>query len=190
MKNKENRVNKNAAKPETPVTTKISNDVELGYSYYSNVLKKPFTTIAELRNAEEAYYTELKAKEDRVAQKKADAAVVEEAFKALNTARKVYKEDIAALTKEYAAALDTLKKSFELAQKDIKEKLANAEEAYSKALKDFTTKNPEGFHITLKDGDFETTISGNTSINPNRKHDSTKRDSTSLMNLWDFFFNF
>lgn len=168
------------AKPETTVDC----------MYYSKVLKEPFNTMAELAEAEEAYYAKLKEKEERATQKKAEAQKVEDAFKALNTARKTYKEEITALTKEYAGALETLKKSFELGQKDIKEKLANAEETYSKALKEFSARYPEGFHITLKDGDFETTISSKNSINPDTKRDSSTKRDPNLMSLWDFFFNF
>lgn len=173
-KNKDNRANESAAKPD--ISPKA-----VDCMYYSKVLKEPFNTIAELSEAEEAYYAKLKNKEEKAIQKKADAQKVEEAFKVLNAARKAYKEDTVALTKEYAAALDTLKKSFELGQKDIKEKLANAEESYSKALKDFTSKYDQ-FHLTLKDGDFETTLSS--------KKSAASNPEVNLSSLWDFFFNF
>lgn len=138
-------------------------NVELDYGFYSNVLKKPFERLNDLRRAEEVYYAEQKAKEDATAQKKADAQKVDEAFKALNAARKTYKEDLTQLTKEYAEALDNLKKAFELGKKDIHNKLAEAETAFDKAQKEFTDKHPEGFHLTLKDGDFEMTLEKQTS---------------------------
>ena len=47
---------------------------------------------------------------------------------------------------------------FELGQKDLESALANAETAYKTALKEFQDKY-ENYHMTLKDGDFETTIS-------------------------------
>ena len=59
--------------------------------FYSKVLKEPFNSIEELMEAEEAYYAKLKAKEDKAAEKKADAVKVEEAFKSLNASRKAYK---------------------------------------------------------------------------------------------------
>ena len=136
-------------------------DVE--YGYYSRLLQKPFDSIEELRDAEETYYAEQKAKEDAAAKKKADAVKVEDAFKALNAARKEYKEDLTQLTKEYAESLDNLKKAFELGKKDIHDRLAEAEEAYQAALKEFDTAHPEGYHVTLHDGDFETTLSKQTS---------------------------
>lgn len=134
------------------------------YGYYSKLLKEPFDTIEELQEAEEAYYAKQKAKEDAAAQKKADALKVDEAFKALNAARKVYKEDLTQLTKEYAESLENLKKAFELGKKDIHNKLAEAEDAYQSALKEFTEKY-DSYHLSLKDGDFETTIEKQTSDN-------------------------
>lgn len=153
------------------------------YGYYSKVLNEPFDTLEELKEAEEAYYAKLKAKEDKAAAKKADAAKVEDAFKALNAARKAYKEDLNTLTKEYAKALEDLKNAYELGTKDIKDKLATAEENYSKALKEFSDKYSEGFHITLKDGDFETTISSQS--NKSEK-DAKKSD---ILSIFDLLFN-
>ena len=136
---------------------------DVGYGYYSKLLKEPFDSLNELTMAEEAYYAKQKAKEDAAAQKKADALKVEDAFKALNAARKTYKENLTQLTKEYAESLDNLKKAFELGKKDIHDKLAEAEEVYQAALKEFDTAYPEGYHVTLHDGDFETTLSKQTS---------------------------
>lgn len=130
------------------------------YSYYSRVLKKPFDSIGELKKAEAVYYAELKAKEDKAAAKKADAQKVEEAFKALNTTRRVYKESLIKLTEKYSDDLKKLKETFEADKKELTDILAQAEESYSVALKTFTERYPEGYHLTLKDGDFETTISG------------------------------
>ena len=135
-------------------------DVE--YGYYSRLLQKPFDSIEELRDAEETYYAEQKAKEDAAAKKKADAVKVEDAFKALNAARKEYKEKLTQLTTEYAESLENLKKAFDLGKKDIQDTLVAAEDAYAKALKEFTDAHPEGYHVTLRDGDFETTISKST----------------------------
>jgi hypothetical protein len=128
------------------------------------VLKEPFESVEKLAEAEEAYYAKQKAKEDAAAQKKADAQKVEDAFKALNLARKAYKDDTTTLTKEYAESLENLKKAFELGKKDIATKLSKAEEAYQVALKEFTDKY-DSYHLSLKDGDFETTISKQTTEN-------------------------
>lgn len=135
-----------------------TNETKQVYSYYSRVLEKPFDSLNELASAEATYYEQLKQKEDKAAQKKADAQKVEDAFKALNAARKSYKEDLAQLTKEYAESLENLKKAFDLGKKDIADKLAAAETTFDEALKAFQAKY-ENYHMTLKDGDFETTIS-------------------------------
>ena len=163
----------------------------LDYGFYSNILKKPFERLEDLKNAEVVYYEELKAKEDKAAQKKADAKKVEDAFKALNAARKAYKEDLTQLTKEYSEELENLKKAYELGKKDINNTLAAAEDAYSQALKEFTDKY-ENYHICLKDGDFETTISGGYSCWDDAYCANTEKQSnttaTRLDNLLDLVF--
>ena len=138
----------------------INNNENIGYGFYSNILKKPFESLDDLKKAEYVYFEEQKAKELKACQKKADAKKVEEAFKALNAARKEYKEQTNQLTSEYKEAVKELKEAYDLGVKDIRKKLADAEDTYSKALKEFTAAHPEGYHLTLKDGDFETTISG------------------------------
>ena len=138
---------------------------EQDYSYYSNVLKKPFNTVDALKDAEAAYYAAIKAKEDKASQKKTDAKIVEDAFKMLNAARKTYKESITGLTNRYTHALKDLKTAFEQDKIKAEKALAKAEEDYSAALKAFNDKYPEGYHLTLKDGDFETTISSQSATN-------------------------
>ena len=144
----------------------INNEVkksDVEYSYFSRVLKEPFDSIKELREAEEAYYAKLRDKETKAVQKKSDAKRVEEAFVALNAARRNYKEDMLAVTKQYSDDLALLKAAFESSRDEVKARLAAAEDAYAAAIKEFTEKYPEGYHLTLKDGDFETTISGSAS---------------------------
>lgn len=157
------------------MTKNTNKKTDIGYSYYSRVLNKPFDSIEDLKDAEQKYYDELKAKEDKAAQKKADANKVEDAFKALNAERKAYKDNLATITKEYSESLEHLKNAYELGKKDIHNKLAAAEESYSKALKEFTEKYPEGYHLTLKDGDFETTISSQVSSETSKTSVNTAR---------------
>jgi chromosome segregation ATPase len=161
--NKENKdINKNFQKAVPKKASSVNQDAtpEVNYAFYSRVLNKPFDSVSELREAEATYYAEIKAKEDKAAQKKADALEVEEAFKALNATRRAYKEGLVKLTEKYSEDLKTLKEAFENSKKEIQEILAEAEDVYSNAIKAFTEKYPEGYHLTLKDGDFETTISG------------------------------
>ena len=138
--------------------------------FYSEKLDKLFDTEKELTAAEKAAEKVAAEKAKKAEAKKAEAKKVEDAFKALNAARKTYKEDMAQLTKEYSEELDNLKKAYELGKKDIHNKLAEAEDNFAKAHKEFTDAHPEGYHLTLKDGDFETTISGNSKqiVDPNK----------------------
>jgi chromosome segregation ATPase len=159
---------------------------EQNYMYYSKVLNAPFESLDALRAAEDEHYAKLKAKEDKAAEKKADASAVEEAFKALNAARKTYKEDINELTKVYSQGLADLKEKFESSRKAIKETLAKAEDDYSKALKAFIDKYPEGYHLTLKDGDFETTISGQSS---GSNKATVKTGAAKPVDLFDLLFS-
>lgn len=162
---------------------KNTNDNEINYGFYSKLLKQPFDSVAELKDAEAKYNTELKAKEDKAAAKKADAKKVEDAFKTLNQSRKDYKEKLTQLTAEYSNALTDLKAAFDIGKKDIQDTLAAAEDNYSKALKEFTDKY-DTYHLSLKDGDFETTISGSNKIKQSNK------ETSDLLNIFDLLFNF
>jgi uncharacterized protein YihD (DUF1040 family) len=157
------------------------------YGFYSRILNKPFDSVAELQEAEAAHFAELRAREDKAAAKKADAQKVEDAFKALNTARKAYKENLTQLTAEYSDALAELKKTFEHGKIDIHNKLAAAETAYQTALKEFTDKY-ESYHLTLKDGDFETTIESKVEAKQdNEKASKLVRD---LFDAFDMLYRF
>lgn len=136
------------------------------YMYYSKVLKEPFESLVKLKAAEEAYYAKMRAKEDKAAQKKTDAKKVEDAFIALNAMRKAYKDELTLITTEYSQSLNQLREEFDSRRKALAAKMARAEDAYASELKAFTAKYPEGFHLTLKDGDFETTISGGNEVDP------------------------
>lgn len=164
---------------------KLESEQAQTYAFYSKVLNKPFDSVAELREAEAAHYAEVKAKENKVAQKKADAQKVEDALKALNAARKAYKDSLTQLTAEYGEALIQLKKTFEHGKTDLHNKLADAEAVYQVALKEFTDKY-DSYHMTLKDGDFETTISRNVDVkHTNEKASKAARD---LLDVFDLLF--
>ena len=156
--NERNERNERTYKPNKKPVFKATTD----YGYYSKVLQKPFDSVEELKEAEATHLAQLKAKEDKAAAKKADALKVEDAFKAMNQARRDYKENLIKLTNMYQEDLKKLKAAFEADRARVQSALADAEGAYSAALKNFTDKYPEGYHITLKDGDFETTHSGYT----------------------------
>lgn len=163
-------------------------DVE--YGYYSRLLQKPFDSVEELRMAEAEYYEAEKIKADKAAQKKADAQKVEEAFKAMNAARREYKEKLTQLTKEYSEELTNLKNAFELGKKDIHNAMAAAEDAYAKALKEFTDRY-DSYHFTMRDGDFETTMTKMASADDKKvdsKDASQVNSQANLMNIFDLFF--
>lgn len=164
---------KNMAKQARNTIKKDTQD----YCYYSKVLKEPFDSIEALKEAEEAYFAKLQVKEDKAAEKKSDAMKVEAAFVALNAARKAYKEDLMEVTTKYSEDLIALKETYEKIRDDIRKRLESAEQEYETALNEFVNKYPEGYHLTLKDGDFETTISGSVSKTP-----------ANTLNLFDLFF--
>lgn len=178
--------------PDNKTETERPENAKRHYSYYSKVLQKPFDTLVELEKAETAYYSELRAKEDKAAMKKADAAKVEAAFKAMNQARRDYKENILKLTDLYQQELKNLKENFESEKNRIKSALADSENTYSSALKAFTDKYPEGYHLTLKDGDFETTISGTSTegYTTSNKTTSNKKTDDSLVDVFKLLFGF
>jgi hypothetical protein len=131
------------------------------FGYWSKLLSQPFDTLAELVAAENARRAEDEAKAKAKETRKADAEVVEQAFKALNAIRKAYKERMTALVAEYNEQLLALKSSFTTNADELKATLAEAEDTYAEALRCFTEKY-DSYHLTLKDVDFETTISNQT----------------------------
>lgn len=152
----------------------------LDYGYWSKLLNKAFDDVTSLKKAEADYRAEQSKKESKAAEKKADATKVENAFKEMNAARKVFKQDLATLKSNYAEDLKALKTRYEKDCDKVTNTLAEKEKAYSDALDAFTKKYPEGYHITFKDGDVETTISSSI---------GTKRVSAdSVFDLLDFLF--
>jgi membrane protein involved in colicin uptake len=146
------------------VNKKSITEADMNYGYYSKVLNKPFDTVKELKEAEAAHYAELKAKEAKVTEKKDDAHKVEEAFKAHNQAKKEYNETVVARRKKYAEDLAALRAAYDADIEAVAAKLDEAAKAYDTILNDFIAKHPEGYHMTLKDGDntFTLSSSGNT----------------------------
>ncbi len=131
--------------------------------YFSEDLNKNFDTIEELEAAEKAFKEEnekkLAAKEER----KAEAKVVEDAYKALYEAKKAREKNLKEALREYRQACSEAKEKY-LALKDAQDQLVKqAAEKRDTALKEFTSKHPEGYHLTIKDTDGSTTtISTNT----------------------------
>lgn len=145
--------------------TKKEQNQAAEYGFYSRLLKTDFDTVEALKEAEAAYLSEQEKKAAKVEERKSDADKVQVAFENLNIARKEYKYSMAELNKQYCDDLIELKERYEKGKAANQKMLERAETGYSEALKAFTDKYPEGYHLTLKDGDFETTIAGSSSNN-------------------------
>lgn len=156
------------------------------YGFYSRVLNKPFDTLEELQAAEEKVLMEQEAKAKAVAERKADASKVEEAFKARNAARHSYNEEIVNAKKAYNTAVLEAKKAFEDAVTKASASKDAAEEKYSAALKEFTGKHPEGYHLTLKDGDNVTVLSNQGSTESDSKINKEYNDFIDyIFGIWN-----
>ena len=127
--------------------------------FYSDVTKKLYESEEELKNAEIAVAEAEAKKNEAAALKKADALKVEEAFKAVNDAKREYNTKVIAARKMYNENIAAAKKAFDEAVSDASEAKNTAEELYDKVLKEFIAKHPEGYHLTLKDGDNVVTYS-------------------------------
>lgn len=127
--------------------------------FYSEVTKKLYESEEELKIAEKAVADEETKKVEAAKAKKADAVKVEEAFKANNDARREYNAKVLAARKMYNDTIAAAKKAFDEAVTDATNAKDTAEKYYDKMLKEFTNKHPEGYHLTLKDGDNVVTIS-------------------------------
>lgn len=142
------------------------------YGYWSRVLSKPFDSLEELRREEKKYEiaqkekqeAELKAKQEAEA-RKADASKVEEAFKKLNEAKRAYNKKVTEAQKTYAEAVKKADQEFKAIVSESTKIKDAAEVEYSKALNDFIAKNPQGYHITLKDGDNVVSLSAENTLN-------------------------
>lgn len=132
--------------------------------FYSEVTKKLYESEEELNTAEKAVADENAKKAEAAKAKKADALKVEEAFKANNNAKREYNAKVLAARKMYNEAVAAAKKAFDEAVTDACNTKDAAEKHYDKMLKEFTDKHPEGYHLTLKDGDNVVTISSQSTV--------------------------
>ena len=142
---------------------------------------KKFDSVEELEKAEAEVKTALVKKEEAAALRKAEAAKVEDAFKARNEARRVYNAKALELRKAYNEALKKARDEFEAGLEDSTKELKAKESEYDAALSEFIKKHPEGYHLTLKDGDNVSTFSGNG--NP------LSASFDEIQKFWDNFFD-
>lgn len=118
--------------------------------FYSDLTKKIYKTAEELEAAEAELKKAEEEKTNKAAARKKDASKVEDAFKLRNQARRDYNKQIVKLRKEYGEALAKIKEEFNKGVDEANKIKNEAEEVYDAALKEFTGKYPEGFHLTLK----------------------------------------
>ena len=129
--------------------------------YYSDTLDKLFETEKELKDAEKADAEEKAKKEEAKLVVKKESSEVEDAFKARNAARKAYNEKLVEARKTYNAVLRKAKDEFEASLKESTEALEKAEADYDNKLKAFQKAHPEGYRLSLKDGDNVVTYTSN-----------------------------
>jgi len=129
--------------------------------FYSETLDTMFDAIDDLQEAEKRAAEKEAAKKKASDAKKAEAKVVEDAFKSFNAAKRTYNETVLELKKKFNADLTALKKAHELDMQKASKIKEDAELAYQTALNEFIKKHPEGYHMTLKDGDHVVTLSSN-----------------------------
>lgn len=127
--------------------------------FYSEITKELYETEKDLIAAEDAAKAAEAAKTKAAKAKKAEATKVEDAFKTCNAARKEYNTRVVNARKDYNEAVANAKKAYEEAISEATKAKTAAEELYDKILKDFIAKHPEGYHLTLKDGDNVVTLS-------------------------------
>ena len=129
--------------------------------YFSEVLNKNFDTEKELVEAEEEHKAEQAKKEEAKLVVKKESLEVEDAFKARNAARKAYNEKLVEARKTYNEVLRKAKDEFEASLKESTEALEKAEADYDNKLKAFQKAHPEGYRLSLKDGDNVVTYTSN-----------------------------
>ena len=127
--------------------------------FYSEITKELYENEKDLIAAEDAAKAAEAAKTKAAKAKKAEALKVEDAFKTCNAARKNYNTKVITARKDYNEAVANAKKAFEETVSAASQEKAVAEEVYDKILKEFIAKHPEGYHLTLKDGDNVVTLS-------------------------------
>ena len=153
--------------------------------YYSEKLDQKFKTEDELKKAEaEKEEADRKSAIAKV-EKKADAGEVEAAFKAFNSAKRDYNDELVRIRKEYADKVRSARNEFESKLDSACKEKDEAKQTYKAALDKFISKHPEGYHLTLRDGDDVLTLSD--SYDESRKAlESAERE---FDRLWDRLFD-
>lgn len=153
MMKKVNTPNVKQTAAEDSEQASVTGEKEFSYGYYSKVLNKPFDTLEELCKEEQEFLAVEEAKKQAAEQRKSDAANVEKAFKELNVAKRTYNEITAKAYSDYLEKAKALEEEYNTTLKNANNELADKQDLYNKTLKAFINAHPEGYHLTLKDGD-------------------------------------
>ena len=147
---------------------------------------KKFDSVEELEKAEKEVKEALAKKEAAKALVAKESADVQDAFKARNAARKAYNKSLIEARKAYNEALQKARDEFEASLDESTKALKEAEEDYDAKLKAFQKAHPEGYHLTLKDGDNVVTYTGR--LTDDRYNKSLARDFDEINNLFSEIF--
>lgn len=128
--------------------------------FYSEKLDKIFDTEKDLIAAETAEEAKTKKKAAEAKAKKDEANKVQELYVAQNAAIKKFNESLVELRNVYNKAVRDARAEFEKGTDIITKERDAVVKAYDEALADFINKHPEGYHLTLKDKDSQTILSG------------------------------
>lgn len=121
--------------------------------YYSEILDKKFSTEKELKEAEDAKAEAEAKKAEAKALVKKESEVVNDAFVARNAARRSYNEAVLEARKAYNEKVKAAQEEFNKSIEDVVEAKKKAEDDFNDKLSEFNKSHPEGYRITLKDGD-------------------------------------
>jgi len=127
--------------------------------YKSKLLNQEFDDLESLKAAEKEYRAELAKKEEAKLARKEDADLVQAAWVERNKANANYNDAYAKASQARTEAIKKINEEFYNAIKEAKANYEEAAEKYSKVLADFQAKHPEGYHLTLKDGDNQLVLS-------------------------------
>lgn len=139
------------------------NKEEANYSviYKSKLLNKEFDSLEELKTAEDNFKSNEKKKEEAKALRKSDAAVVQKAWEEKLAAEKARNAKVLEAGNVRRKAVAEANKKYYEEIVEVEKQLKAAQEKYAAALKTFQEAHPEGYHLTLKDGDNTTTLQYN-----------------------------
>ena len=129
--------------------------------YKSKLLNKEFTDLDELKKAESEYKLEVAKKEEAKLARKEEAAVVQKAFADKNAAIKAYNDVVVEARKARLEAINKINAEYNEKIQPAYDVYEKAQAEYDKALSDFQAAHPEGYHLTLKDGDNQVILSKN-----------------------------